>query len=160
MSGIQPHLLLTQGYVGYFLGSFTDFGPELILVSPQIQERMELSDEILTNFSISILTMTGTYDTSVGKVSLLPITAAEGLVAVSCTFLVKNPELEDERLVEGTPTVFAVLIPSIITLGLKNLPMVLSIVLEQVDQKETLAQIAEPQFLKDLTMLVLRKVLW
>ncbi len=104
--------------------------------------------------------MTGTYDTSVGKVSLLPIIAIEELVAVICTFLAKNPELEDERLVEGAPTVFAVLIPSIMTLGLKNLPIVLSIVLERVEQKETLAQIAEPQFLKDMTMLVLRKVLW
>lgn len=159
MSGIQPNNLLKAGYVGYFLGSFTDYGPELILVSPQIQERMELSDEALANFGIYILTMTGHMDTIAEKVSLIPISAIEELVALSFTFLIKNPAVEDERMVDGAPTFFAILIPSIMALGLNNMQTLVSLVMERVKEKGVLSQLADQEVLKDLTIIVLRKLL-
>lgn len=159
MSGIQPNNLFKPGYVGYLLGSLTDFGPEPILVSPKIKKRMDLSDEALITFTIFILSLTGTFDTIAEKVSLFPISAAEELFALTFTFLTKNPAIKDERMAEGAPTFFAVFIPSIMTLGLNNMPNILSIVMERMKEKEDLSQLAEHEFLKELTLFVLRKLL-
>ncbi|MFX0095167.1 MAG: hypothetical protein ACFFBD_25760, partial [Candidatus Hodarchaeota archaeon] len=158
ISGAQPTLFIRQGYIGYFLASFTDFGPAPILVSQQFKERMNISEDELANFSVGGLSATFS-NSSVRKIALLPLLTVKDLVGLTFSFPISNPSLEDERLVHSAPSLFSIFFPSVMTFVFSNLSRVVPIVWEKIEEKETLTQLADSKFLEELTLIVLRKLL-
>ncbi|MFX0090654.1 MAG: hypothetical protein ACFFBD_02735, partial [Candidatus Hodarchaeota archaeon] len=100
IAGMQSKVLLEQGFIGYFLASFTDFGPAPINLSLNFRKRMKLADEVYENFSVSGMSPMVAYEYLGEKVSLLPIPTSANIYALSFAFYIDNPNLEDGRLVE------------------------------------------------------------
>ncbi|MFX0064464.1 MAG: hypothetical protein ACFFC7_20015 [Candidatus Hermodarchaeota archaeon] len=155
--GMQSsRLLLEQGYVGYFLGSFTDYGPSPVLISAELKEQMNISDQILVNFSVSALSASSIYESLVGTFSLLPVPECTTLTALTFTFIVKNPKIQDERLIDGTTTFVAIMFPTSMLSGINNIAKIQPYIWAQLKEKETLSQVSDPEFLEKLTLFILR----
>ncbi|MFX0090407.1 MAG: hypothetical protein ACFFBD_01495 [Candidatus Hodarchaeota archaeon] len=154
--GTQSKLLLEQGHIGYFLASFTDYGPSPILYSSKFEERNQLGEEAYTNFSINGMTALIAYEHVGDRMALIPFPTVYNIQALVFTFYILNQELDDDRLMEGAPTFFSIMFPHDLTWALSNLEEIAPIVWERLRKKKTLSEVSDPDFLEELTLSILR----
>ncbi|MFX0091914.1 MAG: hypothetical protein ACFFBD_09145 [Candidatus Hodarchaeota archaeon] len=155
--GTQTSLLFEHGYIGYLVASFTDYGPSPITIFRVFKERMGLSNESIENFCVSGITALSVYDPLTERFSVFPVPIAKRLIALIFLFLIVNLDIEDERLAEGAPTFFAIMLPATVLLELNKVARIEPIIWKWLREKETLSQLADDDFLKKLTLFTLRQ---
>ncbi|MFW9998362.1 MAG: hypothetical protein ACFFD4_40365 [Candidatus Odinarchaeota archaeon] len=161
LRGINPAPLLTRGYVGYFLAAFMDSGPETLFIAPIFKEKMKIDDFSLHKVSLGVLSLISVLDdrNTVENVSLLPLISEYGVAALAFTFSSKNSATEDQQLKKDTATLFTILFPPIMTLAVNNMSNTLTVVLEQIKRKQTVQELVDQEFLNELTVKALKRLL-
>ncbi|MFX0095923.1 MAG: hypothetical protein ACFFBD_29565, partial [Candidatus Hodarchaeota archaeon] len=129
-----------------------------ILISTELQKRLNIDDEVLVNFSVSTLSASSIYQSlSTGTSVLVPMPGFQDLKALAFIFMIKNPEVDDERLLEGASTFVAILFPSILLPGLSNIIKAEKYIWEKIKEKDTLQNLIDAEFLENITLNVLRE---
>ena len=95
----------------------------------------------------------------ISKVSLIPLPDMYSHSAVVYSFLSKSKTIKDERILDRTPCVFAILFPSNLSIAIRNMNKTLNVVLEYFYKFETIEELNQPQQLLMLTSTILRKIL-
>ena len=161
--GVRPNLLLDRGLLGYFLAYHTDKGPEPLAYSEQFVKSANISFDSLTALAVSSIVLVGMFNEAeerfISKVSLIPIPNIENYSALIYTFAIKSTHVTDTRFKNKTPTVFAILFPSSLTISVKNMNKTLQQLLAYVIKYETIEDLIEEKNLLSITTAILRKIL-
>lgn len=160
--GVRPNLLLDRGLVGYFLAYHTDNGPEPLAYSKQFVKIANVSFESLLGLAVSSIILVGSYDEKQGKliskVSIIPIPNINQYSALTFTFGTKSENINDPRFKNNTPTVFAILFPSAMTIAIRGINETLKNVLDYVIKFNKIEDFQKEQILSSLATTILRKI--
>lgn len=163
LSGARPDLLIKKGLLGYYLAYHSDNGPEPLTFSQEFVQNSNITEEILLGLAVSSIILVGTFQEEeshfLSKVSLIPIPGMERYSAVVYSFLSKSKGINDERFRNRTPTVFAILFPSNLTIAIRNMHQTLKDVLEYCQKYPSIEELNQFQVLLSLTTIILRKIL-
>ena len=162
--GPRSNLLIEKGFIGYYLASLTDNGPEPLNYSKQFVEYSNMPLKSIIGLAISAISIVGMFTgereaSFSSKVSLIPIPGIENYSALTYTFFTRNMTLLDERNREHDPTVYCILFPSNLTLALRKMNSTLEDVLKVAEQFSTIETLNDDKVLISLSSNVLRKIL-
>ena len=159
LGGANPIIMMKKGVVGYMLISIMEKGPDPLLYSSPLFNKTQITRETSIGLSVLILTAAGMLESFEERSILIPVPHHSGLVILAYSFLIPHKDSDDPRLITGAPVAFGVIIPTILMRALRDLNLGLEIVLERVKLKDDLSELQNEEFLEQLTVNVLRKII-
>ncbi len=160
----NPNTLIKKGFIGYFLASVTNNGPEPLTHSKAFVDYSQLPQESLLGLAFSAISIVGMFsgtkeNSFKSRVSLIPVPGTVDYSTLVYTFFVRNEANEDERTKEQAPTAYCIMFPSNFSLDLRKMTSTLSDVLSVVERDRTIENINNDEMLFQLTNIILRKML-
>lgn len=160
----NPSILIKKGFIGYYLSSVTNNGPEPVLYSQTFVENSKLPQESLLALAFSAISIVGMFsgtkeNSFKSRVSLIPVPGTENYSTLVYTFFTKNEANDDERIKEHAPTAYCILFPSNFSLDLRKMTTTLSDVLALLEKDTNITVVNNESTLRSLTEIILRKML-
>ena len=160
----NPNILIKKGFIGYYLASVTENGPEPINYSKTFVEYSKLPAESILGLAYSSISIVGMFSgieniSYSSKVSLIPVPGIENYSSLVYTFFTKNDRAIDERLKIHEPTAYCILFPSNFSLDLSKLTSTIAEVSKILEKNDQLDYINNNEILSSITNGILRKLL-